>query len=230
MEQKIRRTKKEDPSQDPVVKFAALGGLEEIGRNMMFLEYGNEIVIIDMGLQFPEEETPGIDFIIPNISYLEKRKDNIKGVIFTHAHYDHIGAVPYLMEKLGNPLIFTTRLTKEIVNKRQDEVPNAPHLNYQIIKGGDTVKISDSFTADFFDVTPNIPDTIGIVLKTPVGNFLHPGEYKLDRDGDESKTLDAFKKVAKRLGISDKRIKIYLRIIHNNSSASNLFKKGIAAK
>src|SRR3989344_7568283 len=89
------------------LRFVPLGGLEEIGRNMMFFEYKNEIVIIDMGIQFPEEETPGIDFIIPNITCLEPRRQNIRAVILTHGHYDHIGAIPYLIEKLGNPPIYT---------------------------------------------------------------------------------------------------------------------------
>lgn len=85
------------------VRFAALGGLEEIGRNMMFFEYRDEIVIIDAGLQFPEEETPGIDYIIPNTTYLEGKKQNIKGIIITHGHYDHIGAIPYILDRIGNP-------------------------------------------------------------------------------------------------------------------------------
>lgn len=181
------------------MRFAALGGLEEIGRNMMFFEYENEILIIDIGLQFPEEETPGIDFIIPNVTYLEKKKAAIKGIILTHAHYDHIGGIPYLMGRLGNPTIYTTQLTREIVNKRQQEALNAPQLKYHIVKSGDRVSISPSFEAEFFDVTHTIPDTIGVTLHTPVGIIVHPGEYKLDRETkNESKTLDAFKNIAKK--------------------------------
>lgn len=183
---------------EPIVRFVSLGGLEEIGRNMMFFEYQNEIVIVDMGLQFPEEETPGIDFIIPNTAYLEKKKDNIKAVIITHAHYDHIGGIPYLMEKLGNPLIYTTRLTKEIVMKRQEELPRAPRLNFQIVKSGDSTEISPNFKAEFFDVVHTIPDTIGVILNTPIGKIVHPGEYKLDRETkNESKTLETFKRIGR---------------------------------
>ena len=90
------------PKEEPL-RWAALGGLEEVGRNMTFFEYRNEIIVVDVGFQFPEEETPGIDYIIPNTTYLEERKQNIKAVVVTHAHYDHIGGIPYLMEKLGNP-------------------------------------------------------------------------------------------------------------------------------
>jgi len=187
------------PEKGEVLRFVALGGLEEIGRNMMFFEYKNEIIIVDVGLQFPEEETPGIDFIIPNTTYLEERKRNIRGIILTHAHYDHIGAVPYLLGRLGNPPIYTTRLTKEIVSRRQEEVPNAPRLNFILVKGGDRVALSPSFSAEFFDVVHNIPDTIGLILETPVGKLVHPGEYKLDRnDRDESRTLETFRKIGRQ--------------------------------
>ncbi|OHB21537.1 MAG: hypothetical protein A2939_00355 [Parcubacteria group bacterium RIFCSPLOWO2_01_FULL_48_18] len=184
---------------EPVLKFVPLGGLEEIGRNMMFFEYDDEIIIIDVGLQFPEEETPGIDYIIPNTEYLEGKKDNIKGIIITHAHYDHIGALPYLLGKLGNPLIYTTRLTKEIIMKRQEDFPNAPKPNFEIVKEGDGLRISEHFSAGFFAVTHNIPDTIGIILQTPAGKIVHPGEYKFDYDREgKPRGLDIWKKIGKK--------------------------------
>lgn len=184
---------------DEVVRFAALGGLEEIGRNMMFFEYKDEIVIIDVGLQFPEEDTPGIDYIIPNVSYLEEKKKNIKAVILTHAHYDHIGAVPYLMEKLGNPTIYTTIITKEITARRQEEFPNAPKLDFEIVKAGETRQLSKSFKAEFFGVAHNIPDGVGIVLDTPIGKIVHPGEFKFDYDYDgKPKGLDTWEAVGKQ--------------------------------
>jgi len=199
----IRRPEKENEKQDApnneAVRYASLGGLEEIGRNMMFYEYKDEIIVVDMGLQFPEEETPGIDFIIPDVTYLERKKANVKALIITHAHYDHIGGLPYLMNKIGNPLVYTTSLTKEIVQRRQEEVPNAARLVFKIVKAGDTVDMSAHFSAEFFSVQHNIPDTIGTILKTPVGNMLHPGEYKLDRnEKGESNSLEFFKKIGKR--------------------------------
>src|SRR3990167_5236410 len=102
------------------VRIIPIGGVEEIGRNMTVVEYGDEIVVLDAGIQFPEEETPGIDFIIPNVASLEPKKDKIRGLIISHAHFDHIGAVPYIIEKIGNPTIYTTDLTRGIVEKRQD--------------------------------------------------------------------------------------------------------------
>ncbi|MEX1014434.1 MAG: ribonuclease J [Candidatus Paceibacterota bacterium] len=165
-----------------VVRFVALGGLEEIGRNMMFLEYGDEIIIIDAGLQFPEDETPGVDYIIPNTSYLELKKKNIKGMIITHGHYDHIGAIPHILEKIGNPTIYATELTREIVNKRQGDYPNSPKPIFDLIKPGDTKKISTNFSVKFFAVEHNIPEGVGMIINTPIGKIVHPGEFKLPRD------------------------------------------------
>src|SRR5579864_1502812 len=94
-----------DSRQEDILRLVPLGGLEEIGRNCSFFEYKNEIVIVDAGLQFPEEETPGIDYIIPNVTYLQNKKSNVQAIILTHGHYDHIGALPYILDKLGNPPI-----------------------------------------------------------------------------------------------------------------------------
>ena len=158
----LRRVK--SVQKENTLRFVPLGGLEEIGRNMMFFEYNNEIVIIDAGLQFPEEETPGIDFIIPNVTYLEENRDKVKALIITHAHLDHIGAIPYIMEKIGNPPIYTTALSREIIKRRQEEFPNAPKLIFEEVKAGDTVRISDNFSAEFFGGMHTIPDSIIVLL------------------------------------------------------------------
>jgi len=185
--------------EEPAVRFAALGGMEEIGRNMMFFEYQDEIIIIDAGLQFPEEATPGIDYIIPNVSYLEERKKNIKALIITHGHYDHIGAIPYIMGKLGNPVILATALTKEIIARRQEEFINTPKLNFQIIKAGETHQLSPNFKAEFFGVTHNIPEGVGMILDTPVGKIVHGGEFKFDYDVEgNTRGLDTWEKIGKQ--------------------------------
>ncbi len=169
---------------------------------MAYLEYNDEILIIDMGLQFPEEETPGIDFIIPNITSLEEKKDKIKGVVLTHAHYDHIGAVPYLVGKLGNPPIYTSKLTKAIIEKRQVEFTNAPKLNVIPIKEGDKIKLGDSFDLEFFGMSHTIPDNVGIIIKTPVGNLVHFSDFRIDYDENgEPHGLDDLKRAGK-MGIS----------------------------
>lgn len=166
------------------LRFIALGGFGEIGRNMMMMEYKDEIIIIDAGLGFPEENTPGVDYIIPNVTYLENNRHKIKAMVITHAHYDHIGAIPHIMEKLGNPPIYTTLLSKEIILKRQEDFPNAPKPRFQLVKGGETHQFGRYFSATFFDVVHNIPDGIGIIFRTPIGNVVHPGEFKFDYDPD----------------------------------------------
>lgn len=183
---------------DGTLRLVPLGGFEEVGRNMMFLEYGDEIIIIDAGLQFAEEETPGVDYIIPNVEYLRDRKDKIKAMIITHGHYDHIGAIPHIMEELGNPVIFTTRISKEIILKRQEDYPNSPKLLFQLVKGGETIQLGQHFSITFFDVVHNIPDGIGMIIRTPVGNVVHPGEFKFDYDLDgKPRGLDVWERVGK---------------------------------
>jgi ribonuclease J len=186
---------KSDPE---AVRLVPLGGLEEIGRNCSFIEYKNEIVIIDMGLQFPEEETPGIDYIIPNIEYLEKKKQNIAAIILTHGHYDHIGALPHVLARLGNPPIYASSITKAIIEKRADDFPNAPKMQIQLIKSGDEMKLSNNITALFFGVPHTIPETIGVMLKTPIGNIVHFADFRLDYD-DEGNVhgIEEFEKLGK---------------------------------
>lgn len=162
--------------------WVALGGLEEIGRNCSFFEYNDEIVILDMGIQFPEEDTPGIDWIIPNIKYLEKKKKNIKGIIITHAHYDHFGAIPYVLEKLGNPVVYGTPLIREILKKRLDEMPNAPKLRFEAIKNHTRAKLSEHFTVEFFGVAHTVPDTTGVMFETPAGKIVHFADFRLEYD------------------------------------------------
>jgi ribonuclease J len=183
------------------VRLVPLGGLEEIGRNCSFIEYKNEIVIIDAGLQFPEEETPGIDYIIPNTEYLEKKKQNIRAILLTHGHYDHIGALPHMVQKLGNPVIYATSITKAIVERRQEDFPNSPKLNIITVKNGDEMKISNNIDAYFFGVPHTIPETSGIVLKTPIGNIVHFADFRVDySEDDEPQGLEEFEKVA-RMGV-----------------------------
>lgn len=161
------------------LRIIPLGGLGEVGRNMMLLEYERKILIIDMGLRFPEEDMPGIDYIIPNISYLQGRQKDIVGIAFTHGHYDHIGAVPYLIDKLGNPTIFASVLTRGIILKRQEDFPQAPKLNIEIVKHGSKVNLSP-FKIEFFRQNHNIADNLGLFVNTPVGNIIHTSDFKFD--------------------------------------------------
>ena len=157
-----------------------LGGLEEVGRNCTLIEYGDDIIIIDLGLQFPEEDMPGIDYIIPNMAYFKGKEKNIRGVIITHGHYDHIGAIPHVMAKLGNPIIYGTPLTLGIIRKRQDDFRDSPKLRLQEIKASETKLQLGIFEVEFFGVTHNIPDSMGVIVRTPEGIVVHTGDFKLD--------------------------------------------------
>lgn len=162
----------------PRLRIIPLGGLEEVGRNCTLMEYGNDIIIIDMGLQFPEEDMPGIDYIIPNMQYLRGREKNIRAVIITHGHYDHIGAIPHLMPRLGNPPIYALPITNAIIKKRQEDFrkENLKLVNVKI----DEVLNLGRFRVDFFHVNHNIPDSMGVVIHSPVGTVIHTGDWKFD--------------------------------------------------
>ncbi len=182
------------------VRFIPLGGLEEIGRNMSVFEYQDEILLVDMGLQFPEETTPGIDYIIPNVESLIPKRKNIKGIIITHGHYDHIGAIPYLLDKLGATIpIYTTDLTREIIKKRQEDFSHAAKPIINTVKHGDSVRISEHLQVDFFDIEHTIPDSIGLLIRTPAGNFAYCTDLKIDFDAQGNpKHLDVFKDISAR--------------------------------
>ncbi len=161
------------------LRIIPLGGLEEIGRNMTVLEYDQDIIIVDMGLQFPEEDMPGVDYIIPDISYLQGKEHKIRGVIITHGHYDHIGAIPHLMPKLGNPIIYTAEMTRGIILKRQEDFKDNMPLNIKAVKKGDKIRLG-VFEVEFFHVNHTIPDSLGLAINTPLGRVVHTGDFKFD--------------------------------------------------
>jgi len=163
------------------LKIIPLGGLGEVGRNMTILEYQKEILIIDMGFRMPEEDMPGIDYIVPNIEYLKGKQKNILGIVFTHGHYDHIGAVPYLIEKIWHPNleIYASPLTRGIILKRQGDFPLQPKLEIDEVKDSSEIKLGP-FKVLFFKQNHNIPDNLGLFIETPVGNILHTSDFKFD--------------------------------------------------
>ncbi|MEA1926181.1 MAG: ribonuclease J [Patescibacteria group bacterium] len=177
-----------------------VGGLEEIGRNMTIFEHGNDIVIVDLGLMFPEEEMMGIDYIIPNIEYLEKNKKKIRGVIITHGHFDHIGAIPHIIHRIGNPLIYATELTRAMILKRQEDFKDQSPLNVKTVRKIDRIVLG-SFKVEFFHVNHTIPDSVGVVLRTSIGTIVHTGDFKFDHSpvGDAPADIS---KIA-RLGSED---------------------------
>jgi ribonuclease J len=169
------------------LRIIPLGGLSEVGRNMMLLEWFDKltarekILIIDMGFRLPEEDMPGIDYIIPNISYLRGKEKNILGIVFTHGHYDHIGAIPYLIDKLSHPPLFASQLTRGIILKRQEDFPEQPKLEVQRVRDGSRIRLFP-FEIEFFRENHNISDNLGLFIKTPVGNILHTSDFKFDQN------------------------------------------------
>jgi len=183
-----------------ILKIIPLGGLGEVGRNMMLFEYQKKILIVDMGLRFPEESMPGVDYIIPNTSYLNGKENQILGVIFTHGHYDHIGALPYLIEKLkpGTPM-FAGALTRGIILKRQEDFPEKPKPKIKTIKDKERIKLGP-FEIEFVKMNHNIPDTFALFIKSPVGNIFHTADFKFDENPvyDTPVDFERLKKIGKR--------------------------------
>ncbi len=160
------------------LRIIVLGGCEEVGRNCTLLEYKNDIILVDMGLQFPEEDMPGIDYIIPNMSYLKGREKDIRGIIITHGHYDHIGAIPHTVPNIGNPPIYALPVSAAIIKRRQEDF-HTRKLDVKVTKATDVLKLGQ-FTVSFFHINHNIPDSVGIVIETPAGVVCHTGDWKFD--------------------------------------------------
>ena len=155
-----------------------LGGLNEIGKNLTVLEYADDIIIVDCGMGFPDEDMPGIDIVIPDISYLEANREKIRGIVLTHGHEDHIGAIPYVLRQI-NPPIYGTKLTLGIIKNKLEEhsLPCEPSLN--CVKAGQTVRLGN-FAVEFIHVNHSIADACCLAITTPLGVVLHTGDFKLD--------------------------------------------------
>src|SRR6185295_5276636 len=168
-----------------------LGGCEEVGRNMTVFEYAGDIVILDMGLQFPEEDMPGIDYVIPNTEYLKGKEKQIKAVIFSHGHLDHIGAAPILLKKLGNPQILGRPLTIEMIKHRVEdsERNSSKKLKIQYIKSIQDKVDLGPFKVSFFAIDHSIMDAVGVVLETPAATVIHPGDWTIERSANK-KAID----------------------------------------
>ncbi len=176
-----RETDHIPPLKDGDIRVIHLGGVEEIGRNMSLVEYKDTIIIVDCGVQFTETSTPGIDFILPNTRYLEEHKHKIKGVLITHGHLDHIGSIPYIMPRIGNPQIYARLFTSLMIKKRQEEFPHLSPLTINIVEKGDAVTLGD-LKVRFFGVTHAIPDSMGIMIETPYGDIVHTGDLRLEHN------------------------------------------------
>src|SRR3990170_3017605 len=160
------------------IKIIPLGGLSEIGKNMMALEYKDDIIVIDCGLMFPEEEMLGIDLVIPDISYLLENRSKIRGIVITHGHEDHVGALPYLLPQLNVP-VYATKLTMGLVSVKLKERKAFAGSNLKTVPFGEKFNMG-SFRIEFFPVCHSIPDAAGLIIQTPIGTAIHTGDWKLD--------------------------------------------------
>ncbi len=162
------------------IQVIPLGGIGEIGKNMFVLRYEDEILVLDAGLKFPEEEMFGIDIVIPDITFLKENKEKIKGIIVTHGHEDHIGALPYVLPYLNVP-VYGTKLTLGLVEGKLKEHNLLQSSSLNLIKPGCTIKISDNFKVEFFRTNHSIPDTVGVAVHTPAGTVVYTSDFKFDQ-------------------------------------------------
>ncbi len=160
------------------LRIIPLGGLGEVGKNMMVLEYGKNIIIIDAGIMFPENDMLGIDFIIPDFNYLMDKKDMVRGIILTHGHEDHIGGLPYVLQEIKAP-IYTTKLTRGLAEVKLKENRLLDDVELNTIQDGDRIALGP-FRVEFFHVCHSIPDGVGLAIETPVGLVVHSGDFKFD--------------------------------------------------
>lgn len=170
------------------LKVIPLGGMEEIGKNMTVFEYGENIIVVDCGLAFPEDEMLGIDLVIPDFTYLEKNADKVRGIILTHGHEDHIGALPYVLKRLKVP-VFGTELTLALVENKLLEHELTEKADLRIIRQGQTIQLGP-FKVEFIRSTHSIADSVALAIDTPVGVVFHTGDFKIDQTPIEGEPID----------------------------------------
>ena len=170
------------------LRIISLGGLGEIGKNMTVIEYGDDIVVVDAGMGFPDKDMPGVDLVMPDISYLVKNADKIRGILITHGHEDHIGAIPYLLHQINVP-IYGTRLSLGIIEGKLDEDPPEYYPELYTVEAGDVINLG-VMKAEFIHVNHSIADACAISIKTPVGVVFHTGDFKLDVSPIDDKMID----------------------------------------
>ena len=172
----------------PNIKIIPLGGLEEIGKNITVFEYDNDIIVVDCGLEFPTDDMLGIDLVIPDVSYLVKNKEKIKGMVITHGHEDHIGAIPYVLQQVNMP-IYATKLTVGLIKGKLEEHHLLRSTKLIEVEQGQTVKLG-KFSVEFIRSCHSIPDSVMLAITTPAGTILHTGDFKIDYTPIDGKPMD----------------------------------------
>lgn len=191
---KTRRTKRTRSSQQNIfkksnVKIIPLGGLHEIGKNITVFEYEDEIIVVDCGLSFPEDDMLGVDLVIPDVTYLVKNQEKIKGLVITHGHEDHIGGIPYFLKQINVP-IYATRLAAGLINNKLEEHKILRSTEMHIINQGETIKLGNNFKIEFIRSSHSIPDSVMLAITTPAGTILHTGDFKVDYTPIDGQLMD----------------------------------------
>lgn len=190
---KMRNSKKKDDNLEfgfkkEKLKIIPLGGLQEIGKNITVFEYGDDIVIVDCGLAFPEDDMLGIDLVIPDFTYLEKNQDKIRGLVITHGHEDHIGAIPYLLQKINVP-IYATKLTAGLISHKLEEHRLLKSTKLKIVNQGQTITLG-KIRVEFIRSCHSIPDAVALAIHTPAGTVVHTGDFKIDYTPIDDERMD----------------------------------------
>ena len=190
---KMRNSKKKDDNLEfgfkkEKLKIIPLGGLQEIGKNITVFEYGDDIVVVDCGLAFPEDDMLGIDLVIPDFTYLEKNQDKIRGLVLTHGHEDHIGAIPYLLQKINVP-IYATKLTAGLISHKLEEHRLLKSTKLKIVNQGQTITLG-KIRVEFIRSCHSIPDAVALAIHTPAGTVVHTGDFKIDYTPIDDERMD----------------------------------------
>ena len=171
------------------LKIIPLGGLHEIGKNITVFEYEDEIIIVDCGISFPEDDMLGVDLVIPDVTYLVKNQEKIKGMVITHGHEDHIGGIPYFLKQINVP-IYATRLTVGLINNKLEEHKLLRSTEIHTVNQGDTIKLGQNFKIEFIRSSHSIPDSVMLAITTPAGTVLHTGDFKVDYTPIDGQIMD----------------------------------------
>ena len=171
------------------LKIIPLGGLHEVGKNITVFQYDNEMIVVDCGLSFPEDDMLGVDLVIPDITYIIKNQEKLKGMVITHGHEDHIGSVPYFLKQVNTP-IYGTRLTLGLIKNKLEEHRLVDSTKLNEVNPGETIKLGKHFKVEFIQSSHSIPDSVMLAIHTPVGTVLHTGDFKVDYTPMDGKIMD----------------------------------------
>ena len=174
---------------EPTLRVIPLGGLGEIGKNMMALEYGDDIIVVDCGVQFPSEDLLGVDLIIPDISYLLEHSEKVRSILITHGHEDHIGALVFVLPQLDVP-VYAPKLAQGLISVKLKEHRSTRASTVEAIEPGEAYQFGDAFKVTWFRVCHSIPDAMGLIIETPLGTVIHTGDFKIDHTPVDGHTID----------------------------------------